>query len=35
MKAYSATVRLLPAYLEGYRSADWPEQSRPSLAASR
>jgi len=29
------TVRLMRAYLEGYRPADWPENSKPGLAAKR
>lgn len=33
--ANGATVRLLKAYLDGYRPQDWPEQSKPGLAAKR
>ena len=34
-KANGSCVRLLRAFLDGYRPADWPEQSRPGLAAKR
>lgn len=33
--ANGATVRLLRAYLDGYRPRDWPEHSKPGLAAKR
>lgn len=31
--ANGATVRLIQAYLDGYRPADWPSASKPGLAA--
>ncbi|MBA4613832.1 hypothetical protein H1W37_19415 [Stappia taiwanensis] len=34
-RARPTTVRLLRAYLDGYRPADWPEYSRPGQAAKR
>ncbi len=34
-EARPTTVRLLQAFLDGYRPADWPEQSKPGLAAKR
>lgn len=33
--ARPTTCRLLRAYLDGYRPADWPEHSRPGQAAKR
>lgn len=34
-KARPTTVRLLQAFLDGYRPNDWPERSNPGLAAKR
>ena len=34
-QARPTTVRLLRAYLDGYRPDDWPMESKPGLAAKR